>query len=67
MARRRKRTLERPVRGKGRIIAGVSAGIADRFGIPRWIVRLIFIITGLTGAGEIAYIVLWILMPGARR
>ena len=64
---RKKRTLERPVRGKGRIIAGVAAGVADRFGVPRFLVRLIFVITGLVGAGEIAYIILWILMPGARR
>lgn len=53
--------LVRPRRGKW--IAGVCAGIADRFGISRGLVRLLFVIFGLVGAGEIAYIALWILTP----
>ena len=53
--------LVRPRRGK--ILAGVCAGLADRFGISRGLVRLLFIIFGIFGAGEIAYIVAWILMP----
>ena len=57
-------TLMRPRQGK--IIAGVCAGLADRFGISRGLVRLGFIIFGLVGAGEIAYIVGWILMPKER-
>ena len=61
------KTLQRPVRGKGRIIAGVCAAVADRFGISRWLVRVVFVIFGFVGAGEIAYIVLWILIPRARR
>lgn len=59
--------LERPVRGKGRIIAGVCAAIADRFGISRFLVRVAFVIFGFVGAGEIAYIILWILIPKAPR
>lgn len=57
------RTLERPRRGEGRVIAGVCAGIADRFGISRTLVRLLFIVFGLVGAGEVAYLVLWVLVP----
>lgn len=53
--------LVRPRRGK--IIAGVCAGIADRFGISRGLVRLVFVIFGVVGAGEIAYILAWIVMP----
>ena len=53
--------LVRPRQGK--IIAGVCAGLADRFGISRGLVRLGFVLFGLVGAGEIAYIILWILMP----
>ena len=53
--------LVRPRRGK--IIAGVCAGLADRFGISRGLVRLGFVVFGLFGAGEIAYIVGWILIP----
>jgi phage shock protein C len=61
------RTLERPVRGKGRIIAGVCAAIADRFGVSRFLVRVAFVIFGFVGAGELAYIILWILIPKAPR
>jgi phage shock protein C len=54
-------TLVRPRQGKW--IAGVCAAIANRFGLPKWLVRLGFIIFGLVGIGEIVYIVLWILIP----
>lgn len=53
--------LTRPQGGK--IIAGVCAGIADHYGWSRGTVRLLFVLFGLFGAGEIAYIVLWIVMP----
>ena len=46
-------------------IAGVCSGLANRFGVSAGLVRLVFVIFGLVGAGEIAYIVLWILMPKA--
>jgi phage shock protein PspC (stress-responsive transcriptional regulator) len=46
-----------------RWIAGVCSGIARRFGVSTGLVRLLFVLFGLFGAGEIAYIVLWILMP----
>ena len=54
-------TLVRPQRG--RMIAGVCAALADRFGVSVGMVRLGFVVFGLVGAGEIAYIVLWILVP----
>jgi phage shock protein C len=60
-------TLERPVRGEGRLIAGVCAGLAQRFGVSTFLVRLGFVIFGFVGAGEIAYLVLWIIMPKAQR
>jgi phage shock protein C len=53
--------LVRPRSGK--LIAGVCAGLANRFGVPKGLVRIAFVIFGLVGAGEIAYIILWILMP----
>lgn len=53
--------LVRPSQGKW--IAGVCAGLADRFGISRGLVRLGFVIFGLVGAGEIAYLIGWIVMP----
>ena len=55
--------LVRPRHGK--MIAGVCAGLADRFGVSTGTVRVIFVLFGLFGAGEIAYILLWILVPKA--
>ena len=54
-------TLARPK--SGRMIAGVCAGVADHYGWSRTTVRLLFVLFGLFGAGELAYIVLWIVMP----
>jgi phage shock protein C len=53
--------LVRPRRG--RWIAGVCAGLAERFGISRSLVRLAFVLFGIFGVGEIAYIALWIIVP----
>ncbi|MGH3488595.1 MAG: PspC domain-containing protein [Actinopolymorphaceae bacterium] len=54
--------LVRPRRGK--VIAGVCAGLADRFGLPRRFVRLAFILSCfLPGPQVVVYIVLWILIP----
>ena len=59
-------TTSQLVRPKqGRWIAGVCAGLADRFGISRTLVRIGFVIFGFAGAGEIAYIAGWILIPKA--
>jgi phage shock protein C len=60
-------SLQRPARGQGRMIAGVCAAIADRFGISRTVVRVGFVIFGLVGAGELVYIALWVLVPSADR
>jgi phage shock protein PspC (stress-responsive transcriptional regulator) len=54
--------LVRPRRG--RWIAGVCAGIADRFGMSRALVRAIFVISViLPGPQFVIYLALWILMP----
>ena len=47
----------------GRVIAGVCAALADRFGVSRALVRVGFVLFGLFGVGEIVYIVLWIVIP----
>ena len=56
-------TLVRPRTGK--MIAGVCAALAARFGIPKLLVRIGFVIFGLVGIGEIVYILLWIMIPKA--
>ena len=45
------------------MIAGVASGVADYLGFNRTFVRILFVIFGLIGAGELAYIILWIIMP----
>lgn len=49
---------------KKKIISGVCSGISYRYGLPTFIVRLVFILLSiLTGIGAIIYIILWIAMP----
>jgi phage shock protein PspC (stress-responsive transcriptional regulator) len=49
---------------EGRWVAGVCAGIADRFELSRKTVRVLFVIsTILPGPQFIVYIALWILIP----
>ena len=57
--------LQRPRRGK--MIAGVCAALANRFGMSVGTIRLLFVLFGLFGAGEIAYVVLWVIVPKAPR
>jgi len=55
-------TLYRPL--SGRILAGVCAGLALRFGVRPWTVRLVFLLSCLLpGPQFVAYILLWILIP----
>ncbi|MFC7344331.1 PspC domain-containing protein [Saccharopolyspora griseoalba] len=57
--------LERPRNGK--MIAGVCAGLAHRFGLPVFLVRVIFVISCvLPGPQVLLYILLWILLPKGR-
>jgi phage shock protein PspC (stress-responsive transcriptional regulator) len=56
--------LVRPRNGK--LIAGVCAALAARFGLPKVLVRLAFVIFGLVGIGELVYIALWIMIPKAQ-
>ncbi|TYP81109.1 PspC domain-containing protein [Blastococcus xanthinilyticus] len=57
-------TLVRP-RGQ-KVIAGVCAALANRFGVSRTLVRLGFIVFGVVGVGELVYIALWIMIPKER-
>jgi phage shock protein PspC (stress-responsive transcriptional regulator) len=54
--------LVRPRRG--RVLAGVCAGLARRFGFTPWGVRLVFLASLLLpGPQVLAYLALWALMP----
>jgi phage shock protein C len=56
-------TLVRPRQGK--IIAGVCAGLAMRFGISVTLIRVAFVVFAVTGVGELVYLILWVVMPKA--
>ena len=54
--------LRRPT--QNRVIAGVCAGLAERFGLSRTTVRVIALLSCLLpGPQFIAYIALWIIIP----
>ena len=56
------RGLVRPRRGK--LVAGVAAGLARRFGLSPTLVRVLFVVSILLPGPQIlAYIALWIIMP----
>jgi phage shock protein C len=55
-------SLTRP--RNGRIIAGVCVGIARRFGISPFVVRLLFLLSLLLPGPQILiYLAMWILVP----
>jgi phage shock protein C len=54
------------MRSNDRMIAGVAGGLADYFNTDPTLVRLLFVLLTVLGAGWfgiITYIVLWIVMP----
>ena len=55
--------LYRPRRG--RMLGGVAIGMAYRFGLPVWFVRLIWLLLLLPGGlpGILPYAIMWIVMP----
>ena len=46
------------------MIAGVAAGLADRFGMSHGLMRLLFVLSLiLPGPQILIYIVLWVIVP----
>ncbi|WP_405590448.1 PspC domain-containing protein [Streptomyces sp. NBC_01190] len=53
---------------EGRVIAGVCAALANRFGTSATTMRIIFLVSCLLpGPQFVLYIVLWIVLPGEDR
>lgn len=58
--------LHRPRRG--RVIAGVCAGLARRYGLGAWTVRLLAIVSCvLPGPQFLVYLALWIIIPSEEK
>ena len=59
----RRQGLVRP--REGRILGGVCAGMARRFGMGATMMRILFVVTLIVipGSQIIVYPILWILMP----
>jgi phage shock protein PspC (stress-responsive transcriptional regulator) len=53
------------VRPRGnRIVAGVCAALARRFGVSPWLVRVLFLLSFLLPGPQILlYLALWIILP----
>ena len=51
---------------KGRMVAGICAGIADYFGLDVTLVRLIVAVVSVVtgGTGVLAYLAAWMIIPG---
>jgi phage shock protein PspC (stress-responsive transcriptional regulator) len=58
-------TLTRP--NHDTVIAGVCAGLAQRFGVSANLVRLLFVVSCLLpGPQFVIYLALWVVMPRQR-
>lgn len=58
--------LRRP--RQGRMIAGVVAGLADRFGMDRTLARVLYVVVSIVSVafpGILVYLLLWIIIPEA--
>ncbi|MBM2621392.1 PspC domain-containing protein [Actinoplanes sp. LDG1-06] len=53
---------------EGRLLAGVCAGLARRFGIDPWLARLLFVVIllAIPGSQILVYPILWIVMPSEK-
>ncbi|MFG3346680.1 PspC domain-containing protein [Streptomyces sp. NPDC048018] len=51
----------------GRVIGGVCAALARRFGISAWTMRVIFLVSCLLpGPQFLLYLALWVLLPAEK-
>ena len=50
---------------RNRMIAGVAAGMAERFGVPVWVMRLIWLLLLVPGGlpGLVPYLICWAVIP----
>ena len=48
---------------QNKILAGVCAGLGDYLNIDPTVIRLIWVLIGLTGAGALAYLIAALIIP----
>jgi len=48
---------------KDRMLGGVCGGLGEYFDVDPTIIRLIAVVVALSGAGILAYIIAWIIIP----
>ena len=51
------------IRSQNRVVAGVCAGLAERLGVPAYLVRLFAVIVAVIGPGVLLYLTAWLLLP----
>jgi signal transduction histidine kinase/phage shock protein PspC (stress-responsive transcriptional regulator) len=51
-------------RGDGRLVAGVARGVALHLGVSVAVVRVLFALLAVNGLGLVAYLALWLVVPG---
>ena len=47
----------------GRKVAGVCQGFAEYFDLDVTLIRIVWLVLAICGAGAIAYVIAWIVMP----
>ena len=59
--------MRKLVRSKDKVFGGVCAGVADYFKWDVRMLRLIWVVLSIVGAGSLVifYLLLWVLMPDA--
>lgn len=46
-----------------KMICGVCGGVAEYFNVDPTLIRLLFVLLGLTGSGVVAYIIAAVIIP----
>jgi len=54
---------KRLTKGSDKMLAGVCSGIAEYFDVDPTLVRILFVLFGLAGAGILFYIIMAIIVP----
>ena len=59
--------MKKLYRSSNKILGGVCAGIGEYLNVDPTIVRILWVLFGLTGLGVLAYIAAWVLVPTKKR